>query len=85
MLVFKVFYFNLDIIIVEEVKLKNIFFDESKIVEVEELFNLFRRYGVIKKVLVRVFNNNRRKINLYFENFDLSFEGFDKDILVFRE
>lgn len=51
----------------------------------EELFNLFRRYGVIKKVLIRVFNNNRRKINLYFENFDLSFEGFDKDILVFRE
>ncbi len=64
---------------------KNISFDDSRIAEVEESLNSFKRYGAVKKAPVRTFNNNRRKANSYFENLDLSLEGFDKDILAFRE
>ncbi|QYR08844.1 transcription termination/antitermination protein NusA [Mycoplasmopsis agalactiae] len=85
MLASKVSHSNLDIITVEEAKQKNIPFDESKIAEVEESLNSFRRYGATKKAPTRAFNNNRRKTNSYFENLDLSLEGFDKDILAFRE
>lgn len=85
MLASKVSYCNLDIITVEEAMQKNISFDDSRIAEVEESLNSFKRYGAVKKAPVRTFNNNRRKANSYFENLDLSLEGFDKDILAFRE
>ncbi|WP_427909824.1 transcription termination/antitermination protein NusA [Mycoplasmopsis bovis] len=85
MLASKVSHCNLDIITVEEAMQKNISFDDFRIAEVEESLNSFKRYGAVKKAPVRTFNNNRRKANSYFENLDLSLEGFDKDILAFRE
>ncbi|MBZ4204206.1 NusA N-terminal domain-containing protein [Mycoplasma tauri] len=79
---------NFDVITTEEAKSLKIEFDEDKAREIDDLIRSEKRYKTsIKKPLRSDFTPSRRNVkrNNNFNSLELSFEGFDKDILAFKE